>query len=336
MTQKAACVHAQQRLLTSLPTLFWGALLACSLWMGGVSAVQAKEKDRIFVPTIEALGDRYDLQNKGVTDSQSRIVFYRPTTATQGGAATVFVNGRYHASLVPGGYSTVCVKPGPVTLGVRWMEVQRRANKDGFDSITELPLASGMNNVIRVNDERGKTLELIPVKAADAARELESTRFQLHTISRVANAVDCVDAPEKPAAPIPQGPRRMQLAGDTLFAFNRGDAAGMTSQGLRAIDLLMAQIESEFSRVQRIHVVGHTDPFGTYERNERLSAQRAKTVADYIATRGRFPGDVTSEGRGKRDLVITSCGVELNQANVDCNQPNRRVTVEVTGISRTP
>ncbi|OYU30131.1 MAG: hypothetical protein CFE39_15075 [Comamonadaceae bacterium PBBC2] len=335
MSQNAACQHAPKRWIPSAPSWILGGLAVCALWLGGFSAVQAQEKTA--GRQIEALGELYDLQNKAVTDAQSRIIFYRPINAKQGGAATVFINGRYHASLVPGAYSPVCVKPGPVNLSVRWMEVHRRANKDGFDSITELPLASGKNHVIRVNDERGKTLELAPVKPADAAQELNATRLQLHTISRV-NAVDCVDvaAAETPVGMPPKPPRRLQLAGDTLFAFNRGDAAGLTSQGLRAIDLLMAQIESEFSRVERIHVMGHTDPFGTMELNEKLSAQRAKTVADYIASRGRFSGTVTSEGRGKRDLVVTTCGHELTQTNIDCNQPNRRVSVEVTGVNREP
>ncbi len=334
MTPIALCSHAPRRWTPSTPSWLGAGLFVWALLWVGMSTVQAQ--DKAITQEMEALGKWYDLQNKGVTDSQSRIIFYRPSVAKLGGAATVFVNGRYHASLVSGGYSFVCIKPGPVTLGVRWMEVQRRANKDGFDSITELSLAGGRNQVIRVNDERGKTLVLVPVKQADAAKELETMRLQLHTISRVANAMDCADAAEKPADLLPKAPRRMQLVGDTLFAFNRGDAAGMTLQGLRAIDLLMAQIDSEFNRVQRIHVVGHTDPFGSVERNERLSKQRAKTVADYIASRGRFTGEVTSEGRGKRDLVITSCGTELNPANIDCNQANRRVTVEVTGIHREP
>jgi OOP family OmpA-OmpF porin len=145
MSQNAACQHAQKRWIPSAPSWVLGGLAVCALWLGGFSAVQAQEKTA--GRQIEALGELYDLQNKVVTDAQSRIIFYRPADAKQGGAATVFINGRYHASLVPGAYSPVCVKPGPVNLSVRWMEVHRRANKDGFDSISELALSLSLIHI---------------------------------------------------------------------------------------------------------------------------------------------------------------------------------------------
>jgi OOP family OmpA-OmpF porin len=332
MTQHATRQKATQRWTQSARTWAWKSIAACAVIACVAGHAQAQEKTAaVAANRIEALADVYDLQGKTVAAGQSRIIFYRANPVRIPGAATVYVNGRYHASLVGGAYSPVCVMPGKVELGVRQLDIKRRANRDGFDAITQMSLQGGQNHYVRVNDERTRNLELIPVKAADAEKEIARTRLQVHTISRV-DAVDCEDVPE--VKPVIKPPRQLQLAGDTLFAFNRADPAGLTQQGLRAIDQLMAQINSEFSQVERVHVIGHTDPFGSDAYNENLSAQRALTVRQYMEGRRQINGRVTSEGRGKRDLLVTSCGTELTQANIDCNQPNRRVTIEVTGTTR--
>lgn len=307
-------------------------LSGCSLTPSAEPAPQAKPftSDR-----IEALADPFDLSSKPVAAGQSRIIFYRPAESTVDGASSVHVNGRYHASLVPGGYSPICVKTGPVELGVRHMDVQTRPNKDGFDSITELKTVSGQNQYVRVHNQNGRAIVLAPVSTQQALRELPATRLQVHTISRVAEATDCVTAlTPQPAIPVASNTQQLQLAGDTLFAFNRSDRAGLTLQGLRAIDLLMNQIRNEFSRVDSIHVIGHADPIGDARANEILSTARAKTIRDYIAMRNDNIGRITSEGRGERELLVSQCGDQQTAASIACNQPNRRVAVEVTGLKR--
>ena len=126
----------------------------------------------------------------------------------------------------------------------------------------------------------------------------------------------------------------MHLSGDTLFAFNRSDAQGLTQQGFRAISQLLTQIQNEFSQVDRIHVIGHTDPIGDVRANERLSIARAQTIRDFIVSRNEFIAPITSEGRGERELAVTHCGDVNTPSSVACNQANRRVVVEVTGLHR--
>lgn len=302
----------------------------------------AQAQDKAAENPIEALGETYNLQNKVVPASQSRIIFYSPTSTPMPGAATVYVNGRYHTSLVPGGYSTICLPPGKVQLGTRQINVKTRPNKDGMDSITQLTAQGSQNQFVRVMGNNSKNIALVPVKAAEAEIEVAPTRLQKHTISRVPGAVECenVDAPVQAvakAAPVlaPASPSlQLQLSGDTLFAFDRGDAKGLTRDGLRAIDQLMAQVKSEFSRVDRIQVIGHTDPFGSEAHNAKLSAQRAQTVRQYMESRQQINAPIGSEGRGSRQLINTQCGKAQTTANIACNQVNRRVSVEVTGLKR--
>lgn len=132
------------------------------------------------------------------------------------------------------------------------------------------------------------------------------------------------------AAPV----QSYQLAGDTLFAFNRSDRAGMTQDGVVAIQRLMNQIRMEFARVDRIHVIGHADPLGNDYSNERLSIDRANTVREYMEMSGAMTGRVTTEGRGSREPVVRYCSRVTSFESMACNQPNRRVAVEVAGLRR--
>lgn len=348
---KTACLeksmsHNIKRLGHKSPQIFRTALAGTALVLCALSLSHtAQAQNPIQRSSIQALADKYDLPNTPVIATQSRLVFYRPLETAVAGAASIYINGRYHASLVPGGYSPICLTAGSVELGVRHMDVNSRPNKDGFDSVTRLQTGHGQNQYIRVNHQGGKAALLASVTPEQALQELPSTRLQVHTISRVPEATDCVEAPVAAVAlpippappapePIPVSKRQLQLAGDTLFEFNRSDRTGITQQGLRAIDQLMAQIRTEFSRIDGIHIIGHADPIGSASANELLSASRAQTVRDYIAMRSENPGRVTSEGRGERELAVTQCGDRRTPASIACNQPNRRVVIEVTGQQR--
>ena len=49
---------------------------------------------------------------------------------------------------------------------------------------------------------------------------------------------------------------------------------------------------------------------------------------------GQLAGRVTTEGRGAREPVVRSCSRVTTPESMACNQPNRRVAVEVTGLRR--
>lgn len=245
--------------------------------------------------------------------------------ANQPGAASVFVNGDYQASLVPGGYSQVCIPPGKAQLGVRYRDVSRRAGADRMDSFSEVGLNGGATQYIKVQENRGRAMVLVPVSQAQALSELAGTRLQMHTISRVKGQMAC-QMVQKPAT------ESLTLAGDTLFQFNRSDRAGLTDQGVQALDLLMQNIRRNYQTVEHVHLIGYTDPLGTDAYNQRLSQQRASTVSEYMQISPLLRGRITTEGRGAKDLVVTGCGTTPTAQTQACNQPNRRVVVQVTGV----
>ena len=107
------------------------------------------------------------------------------------------------------------------------------------------------------------------------------------------------------------------LSTEVLFDF---DKYTLKPSGKEALDELAARI-NKTEGVEKISVVGHTDPIGSDKYNQGLSERRAKAVAGFMAERG-VPA-VSVEGRGERELVVTGCG-----GNKQCNAPNRRVEVK--------
>jgi outer membrane protein OmpA-like peptidoglycan-associated protein len=130
-------------------------------------------------------------------------------------------------------------------------------------------------------------------------------------------------------------PQQFSLSGDALFAFGKSDKAGLTQDGLSSLDQLIARIRNEYAQITHIHVIGHADPLGSAVANERLSAERANTVRRHLESVGQISARMTSEGRGSRQPVVTSCGKAASASAIACNQPNRRVVVEVIGQRRT-
>lgn len=272
---------------------------------------------------IEVLGSNFQ-PLAAVTPSQARIVFYSLNNHSLPGATSVFVNGTYHASLIQGAYSDLCYSTGPVELGARQMQVGQRP-KDPPDTITAMHLQGARTHYLRVAERAGRPV-LQPVAAEQALKELPKERLQQHTISRVAQP--CIEAPAVAE------PTRHTLQADTLFAFARSDRNAMTSAGLGAIDLLIARLRNDYTRLDRLHIIGHADPLGDYAINERLAIERANTVRQYIAGTGQINAPITAEGRGSREPVIDTCGrTDTPQARA-CNLPNRRVVIEVTGVRR--
>jgi OOP family OmpA-OmpF porin len=284
---------------------------------------------------IDVLGGVFE-PLASIGPNQSRIVVYRTTNSQQlPGATGVFIQGQYHTSLVPGGYSQLCLPPGQFEVGARQFRVGQNA-RDSYDTVTAVALPPAQTQYLTVMESSGRPV-MKPVTAAQAQQELGGTRLQIHTISRVAQAQNCVAsaaaAPAAAPAPVAQ-PEQFILSSDTLFAFGRSDLNGLTASGRESLDVLTARIRKDYARLDSVHVIGHADPLGSPEFNERLSINRANTVQQYLKTNGQISVPVTSEGRGARQLVETRCPRQPMSAAISCNQANRRVVTEVIGQRR--
>lgn len=325
-------ISLRQRLFHCAQVAIWTMLGASTAVLAQSTPAQTSiETQQAGVNArIQVLGQTFTSPYPIGTD-QSRIMLYRTAQGRLSGATSVFVDGRYHTSLVPGAWSALCYRTGNTEFGARQMEVGSRP-KDPVDSITALQLQGGQTHYLSVKEEQGRPV-LQPVPAAQAHQEMGQFKEQVHTVSRVAQACREGVAPIT-AAQSANEPQRITLPADTLFAFNRSDAAGMTGPGMAAMDNLLAIIKADFSRVESMHVIGHADPLGNAQDNERLATERSRTVANYLQMRGLSSMSISTEGRGDRDPVISTCSRQITARSIACNQPNRRVVVEVVGTRR--
>jgi outer membrane protein OmpA-like peptidoglycan-associated protein len=110
--------------------------------------------------------------------------------------------------------------------------------------------------------------------------------------------------------------------------FSGGDTT--LSAGARTILADLAEILRD-SDTAMVRVIGHTDTSGPEWVNDTLSAQRAASVARFLALRG-VPGDrLSSEGRGMRELKI-----DVEQEQRLGPGINRRIEIEVRTSEASP
>ena len=137
--------------------------------------------------------------------------------------------------------------------------------------------------------------------------------------------------PVAPAAIVAATPpliQRITLQTDVLFAF---DKAELRESGKAKLDEVAQQLKD--ARVEEVIAIGHTDPIGPESYNEKLSAQRAAAVKDYLVQQqGIDDAKVITEGRGESQLVTAGQCDKLKGAKlIACLQPNRRVEIELYG-----
>jgi len=129
------------------------------------------------------------------------------------------------------------------------------------------------------------------------------------------------------AAPKP-APQKFTFAADALFDF---DKATLKPEGKTKLDPLPQSLSDV--KYDAVVVVGHTDRIGTVKYNQKLSLKRAETVRKYLADKGIAANRISVEGKGKSQPVTqgATCKGKKSKALIACLQPDRRVTIEVTG-----
>jgi OmpA-OmpF porin, OOP family len=148
----------------------------------------------------------------------------------------------------------------------------------------------------------------------------------------VAQAVPTPVAPVAPAAAPALTKETFVLLADTLFKFDKSGRDEMLPGGKQRIDAIAQRLKS-YQSIATLNVVGHTDRLGSDAYNNPLSARRASTVQAMLESMGVKAAKAQASGRGKSDPVTTTCSDKLPRAKlIDCLQPDRRVTIEVTGV----
>ena len=104
---------------------------------------------------------------------------------------------------------------------------------------------------------------------------------------------------------------------NVLFDFNKAELLGVS---VKELDQLYQYLNNNLDL--SIEIYGHTDNIGTQKRNEELSQQRAKAVADYLILQGLDKTRIKSFGFGSSKPIS---GNETEQGR----QQNRRVEFKI-------
>lgn len=312
--------------------------------------------------TFASLDERPRAQ---VSQDLSRLLFLRPRSMQDTGAPVdVWVEGRFHTTVLPGAFSETEVCPGN-----RWIELASQG-KAGPSAKSPFTLASQPRQTVYV---------LIQTKAGAATQStlsnqqaqalLPELRRQSHALSRVPSAQDCqplpvmkaeraaepvaaaasvpavvpVPVPAMVAAPVPvpspvvsrpaaePAVSKYTLSAEMLFTFSGSKPQHLSEQGQTQIVRLGKRIKEQLKPGQVIVVQGHTDPMGPVELNRRLSLERAQTVSRILVNSGLPARQLRAEGLGSSELLVKDCQqvAKTRDAKLNCNRPNRRVEITV-------
>ncbi|MCT4703348.1 OmpA family protein [Enterobacteriaceae bacterium H20N1] len=261
-----------------------------------------------------------------VESSRARVIVFRLTKNNDDLMAkplNIFFNGQYHASLMPEHQSIALpVCPGKKKLSVSIDALPNGKNPQSaiVEDVTPALQAGEIYFYQVATDSNGKVFaRWVNV---DMAREvLNNVNIQAHTISRVAKDEAC--------------PTEIySINSSALFKFARHDVQGMVKGATESLAELSEQIIKSYMSIDKIIVKGYADPVGSDAENKYLSEKRAATVANQLRASGLSDDVISSQGMGESNLLVTDCDKYSNVADItSCNQPNRRVEIEVYGVA---
>lgn len=300
------------------------ALLAACLVCASAQSQEAR---------IEAFGPVFEQPERAPAD-QARVYAYRPANTLNPAPINLYLNGRYQASLLRGGYTEFCLAPSRMTVQTA-LDDASQMHLGKTQTGQPLTAQAGRVTFLQISDTANRQVRLQTLGEAQALPEIRQARKQQHTISRVPEVQPC-NAPAAPepvkVTPKPLPKQEITLSSDTLFEFGKST---LRPEGEESIANTAKQVLEHYGRIERIAVVGYTDAIGSKEVNRKLSTERANTVANLLNKNGLHPSlGYTTSGRGSSELAKLGCKNTPTPENKACHAPNRRVVIAISGTPK--
>ena len=138
---------------------------------------------------IEAYGPSFT-QPEPAPHAQARIYAYRASESISPAPINLYLNGRYVASLLRGGYTQFCLQPG------------RPLMQSALDDAGQLHLGKTLTGqaldtqngrvlYLRVTEGAGRQTLVQPLSESQALPEIRQTRLQQHTVPRAPEVQTC-------------------------------------------------------------------------------------------------------------------------------------------------
>ena len=168
----------------------------------------------------------------------------------------------------------------------------------------------------------------------DALRTAKAEAESCSPQSKSAPAVVVSTAASAAPAQTVLGKETYVLLTDTLFKFDKSGVEDMLPGGQQRLADVARRLK-DYKSIQTMTVIGYTDRLGSDDYNDKLSAARAKSVQDYLQSLGVKSASSVAQGKGKLDPASGGCSVnDSREKQIICLQPDRRVTIEVTGAAK--
>ncbi len=237
----------------------------------------------------------------------------------------IFIDGQYHASLVSEAKASVislCSNVENITfsLGSKKENISQETLNHSEISLRLKPGTLSFYQVA-INDDGSVIGRWIDDQ--DSIGAIKTLPLQIHTISRLDLNRSCPD-------------EVFNIAASTLFKFGRYDINGLTEKGKDELANIAAAIKNNYQTIDKVVVNGYADLIGSPDYNTNLSLKRAEGVAMRLKALGLSSGLIQVQGLGQNNLIVTDCSDRYQNRNeiILCNEPNRRVEVEVYGIPK--
>lgn len=135
-----------------------------------------------------------------------------------------------------------------------------------------------------------------------------------------------------PPAEVQTKETRFVLSDDVLFEFGK---ATLKDTGRSSLDELVTKLSQLEPTEGQAVVIGHTDRIGSDTFNKKLSLERATSVMNYLVEKGIPSSSISARGEGKSSPVTgTKCNGLKGTTLKACLAPDRRVEIEITGVSQ--
>lgn len=266
-----------------------------------------------------------------IRPDQTMVVFLRDENAFNVSAVNIFLEGEYLTSLQPGSYKMLPVCANPTQLSAAF--TQSELNYSNVRQKTQVyDLPAGKIQYFKLVEDANQSIKIQPLTETQAQQILPTLREQIHTLPRVEKNKVCA----KPVyVPVQTVLKKYTLQANTLFAYAKSGPNDMLKKGREEVKTIADQIINEQSQISVISVLGYTDPAGTEAFNQQLSLRRAETVRNLLTTYGVAKQNISVEGRGEQDLVVSDCQSRYAKDQMvreQCDLPNRRVEIITYGI----
>jgi outer membrane protein OmpA-like peptidoglycan-associated protein len=305
------------------------------VWLGGwclSSAVHAEAKGAVPAEL-----------SRGAPAGQKLLVLVR--TDLHPDQVNVRYAGRLHASLGPGEYSLV-----PVCLDASLLELTRTAPVPGAmvgeSVIVDVSSGAADAMALHVQAPEGRPLLIKPVALEEVSWEsvMRHTRVQSRLQLRCADAKAQVDSASPvaprvvPAPVVPTQPEvsapSLVLAADHLFAFGSAQLNHEAADRHIRAPLERAMRQAGIRKITSVLVHGHSDPIGSPDGKKEISKRRAQADAAYlVGVIGVLTRNVHIEWHSDAQLLVPFCPQSPVTARNQCNAPNRRVELFVSGTA---